>query len=68
MAALPLMMEMKENYGDDDPNHIRPFTEHEGAEEGEAPVVAEGNDDREVENETLRMDIKVKGYKLNNQQ
>ena len=48
-------------------NHIRPFTEHEGAEEGKAPVVAEGNDDREVENETLRMDIKVKGYKVNNQ-
>ena len=60
MAALSLMMEMKENYGDDDPNHIRPFTEHEGAEEGKAPVVAEGNDDWEVENETLRMDFNVK--------
>ena len=48
-------------------NHIRPFTEHEGAEEGKAPVVAEGNDDREVENETLIMDFDVKGYKLNNQ-
>lgn len=47
--------------------HIRPFTENESAEEGETPVVAEGNDDREIENETLMMDFDVKGYKLNNQ-
>ena len=50
-----------------DEYHIRPFTENESAEEGKAPVVAEGNDDREVENKTLKIDFNVNGYKLNNQ-
>ena len=36
--------------------HIHPFTDNKSAKECEAPVVAEGNDDRKVEDETLRID------------
>ena len=35
--------------------HIHPFADNKSAEECEASVVAEGNDDRKVEDETLRI-------------
>ena len=42
------------NHDCDDDYHICPFTDNESAKEGKASVVAECNDDRKVEDKTLK--------------
>ena len=50
------------NHDFDDNYHICPFTDNESAKEGKASVVAECNDDRKVEDKTLKMGLIEKQF------